>query len=216
MNEYVSLSSYSKTSLPGRMDFVQAISGALLAIFTLMHLLFVSTVLISPSLMNGLGWLLEELYLAQIGGPLILLIMVIHFIIAARKMPFHVGSLQLFFRHAKAMRHCDTSLWLVQVITAIMLLVMVTSHIFVVLSALPITAESSALREQSGWSPFYVVLLICVGLHLSIGLFRIGVKYGYITESTRSLWTKRTWYLIFAYVGLGLLTMVRFHFINVN
>ncbi len=216
MDGFVSLNAYSKTSLPGRMDFVQAITGALLALFTLIHLVFVSTVLISPSLMNGLGWLLEELYLAQIGGPLILLIMVIHFVIAARKMPFQVGALPVFFKHAKSMRHCDTSLWLVQVITAIVLLVMVTSHIYVVLTSLPITAETSAMREQGGWSPFYFVLLICVGLHLAIGLFRIGVKYGYITDSTRALWTKRTWYLIIAYVGLGILTMIRFHFINIS
>ncbi len=216
MDGFVSLNTYSKTTLPGRMDFVQAITGALLAVFTLVHLLFVSTVLITPGLMDSLGWLLEELYLAQIGGPLILLIMVIHFIIAARKMPFHVGSLPTYFKHAKSMRHCDTWLWLVQVITAIMLLVMVTSHIIVVMYSLPITAESSAMREQGGWTPFYIVLLICVGLHLGIGLFRIGVKYGYITDSTRALWTKRTWYLILAYVGLGLLTMIRFHFINVS
>ncbi len=216
MDGTVSISSFSKSSLPGRMDFAQAITGAILAVFTLVHLVFVSTVLISPSLMNGLGWLLEELYLAQIGGPLILLIMIVHFVIAARKMPFQVGTLPVFFRHAKDMKHCDTWLWLAQAITAILLLVMVTSHVYIILTSLPITAETSAMREQGGWSPFYFVLLICVGIHLGIGLFRIGVKYGYITAETRALWTKRTWYLIAAYVGLGVLTMIRFHFISVT
>ncbi len=216
MDGTVSMKSLSKTSLSGRMDFVQAISGALLALFTLVHLLFVSSVLISPSLMNSLGWLLEELYLAQVGGPLILLIMVVHFVIAARKMPFQIGTLPVFFKHAKDMHHANTWLWLVQVITAILLLVMVSSHIYVILNALPITAESSALREQSGWAPFYFVLLICVGLHLSIGLFRIGVKFGYITDATRAMWTRRTWYLIVAYVGIGLLTMLRFNLMELN
>ncbi len=215
MDGTVSVGSVEKSPVPGRMDFVQAVSGVLLALFTLMHLVFVSTVLISPSLMNGLGWVLEELYLAQVGGPLILLLMVLHFVIAARKMPFQVGSLPVFIRHAKEMRHCDTSLWLAQVATAIVVLVMVSIHVYVILDSLPITAETSAMREQNGWTPFYLLLLICVGVHLGIGLFRVGVKYGYITEATRALWTRRTWCLIGAYIALGILTIVRFHYISV-
>ncbi len=215
MDGTVSVGSLSKTTLSGRMDFAQAASGVILALFTLMHLVFVSTVLLSPNIMNGLGWILEELYLAQIGGPIILLLMVAHFILAARKMPFQVGTLPVFFRHAKTMKHCDTWLWLVQVVTAVVVLVMVSIHIYVILASLPITAETSALREQTGWTPFYFVLLICVGIHLGIGLFRVGVKYGLITDANRCVWTKRTWYLIGAYVALGCLTMIRFHFISV-
>ncbi len=215
MDGTVSVGSLSKTTLSGRMDFAQAASGVILALFTLMHLIFVSTVLLSPNIMDGLGWVLEELYLAQVGGPIILLLMVAHFVLAARKMPFQVGTLPVFFRHAKTMKHCDTWLWLVQVVTAIVVLVMVSIHIYVILDSLPITAETSALREQNGWTPFYFILLVCVGIHLGIGLFRVGVKYGLITEANRAVWTKRTWYLIGAYVVLGCLTMIRFHFISV-
>ncbi len=215
MDGTVSIGSLAKTKLSGRMDFAQAITGVILALFTLMHLIFVSTVLISPSIMNGLGWLLEELYLAQVGGPIILLLMVVHFVLAARKMPFQVGALPVFYRHAKNMKHCDTWLWLLQVSTAIIVLVMVSIHVYVVLDTLPITAELSALREQSGWTPFYCILLVCVGIHLGVGLFRVGAKYGYITDANRCKWTKRMWWLIVGYIALGVLTMVRFHFIKV-
>ncbi len=215
MDGTVSVGCMSKSPLPGRMDFVQAISGVVLALFTLMHVLFLSTVLISPGLMDSFGWLLEELYLAQVGGPIILLIMIVHFCIAARKMPFQVGTLPVFFRHAKQMKHCDTWLWLVQVLTAIVVLVMVSVHVYVILDSLPITAATSALREQSGWSCFYIILLVCVGMHLGIGLFRVGVKYGYVTQANRSVWVKRTWYLIGAYIALGILITIRFHFISI-
>ena len=215
MEGTVSVGTLSKSTLPGRMDFAQALSGVLLALFTLMHLLLVSSVIISPALMNGLGWILEETYLAQIGAPLILLLMVAHFIIAARKMPFQVGTLPVFFRHAKDMRHCDTWLWLAQAVTAVIVLVMVSIHVYVILMNLPITAASSALREQNGWTPFYVALLPCVGIHLGIGLFRVGVKYGLITDKTRQVWARRTWCLIGCYVGLGLISIVRFHFLTV-
>ena len=211
MDGTVSVGTLSKSPLPGRMDFAQALSGVVLALFTLMHLLFVSTVIISPKLMDALGWLLEATYLAQVGAPIILLLMVTHFIIAARKMPFQVGTLPVFYRHAKAMRHTDTWLWLVQVVTAVIVLVMVSIHVYVIIDSLPITAATSALREQNGWTPFYLVLLPCVGIHLGIGLFRVGVKYGYITEATRAVWVKRTWYLIAAYVALGIITIIRFH-----
>ncbi len=215
MDGMVSVENIAKTSLSGRMDLIQASTGVVLAFFTLMHLVFVSSILLSPKVMDSLGWLLEELYLAQVGGPIILLIMITHFIIAARKMPLQVGTLHVFYKHAKSMKHCDTWLWLVQVITAIIVLVMVSIHIYVILDALPITAQSSALREQSGWTCFYLVLLFSVGIHLGIGLFRVGVKYGFIIEATRSIWAKRTWYLIIAYVVLGIVTMIRFHYINV-
>ncbi len=216
MNRTVSVGSLSKTALSGRMDFAQAASGVLLALFTLLHLIFVSSVLLSPNIMNSLGWFLEELYLAQLGGPLILLLMVAHFVLAARKMPFQIGTLPVFFRHAQSMQHKDTWLWLVQVATAVIVLVMVSIHIYVILDALPITAESSALREQNGWTPFYILLLVCVGAHLAIGLFRVGAKYGFITDNNRATWTKRMWILMAVYVGLGILTIIRFHFITVS
>lgn len=215
MENVVSASMMSRGSLSGRMDVAQALSGVLLAVFTLMHLLLISTVLISPTLMNGIGWLLEITWLAQMGGPLILLLMLAHFILAARKMPFQVGDLPVFWRHARAMRHSDTWLWLLQVATALVVLVTVSIHVYVVLASLPISAATSAAREQGGWTPFYLILLVCVGIHLGIGLFRVGVKYGYITERCRTLWARRTWYLIGGYVALGLLSMVRFHFLTV-
>ena len=215
MKATVSCATVAKTPVSGRIDIAQALTGIVLAIFTLMHAILVGTVIISPHLMNGLGWLLEVTYLAQIGAPLILLIMISHFLLAARKLPVRLGELSVFYAHAKRMRHGDTWLWLIQAITAIIVLVMVSIHIYTILMNLPITAESSAMREQNGWTPFYIILLICVGLHLGIGLFRVGVKYGFISAERRCFWKKCTWMLIAAYIALGLLTTIRFHFIAV-
>lgn len=214
MEGTVSCAALAKSSLSGRMEAAQALSGVLLALFTLIHLLLVSTVLISPHLMDGLGRLLEALWLAQIGGPCILLLMIVHFVLAARKMPFQVGALPVFWSHSKEMRHSETGLWLVQVATALVVLVLGSIHVYTALAGLPITAASSAAREQGGWAPFYVVLLLCVGIHMGIGLFRVGAKYGYVTAADRALWLRRAWYLIAGYVGLGLLTMVRFHLMS--
>ncbi|MFI3271983.1 MAG: succinate dehydrogenase/fumarate reductase cytochrome b subunit [Pseudomonadota bacterium] len=211
-----SVGTYVKSPLSGRMDFFQALTGVILALFTLMHLVFVSTVIISPSIMNGLAWLLEELYLVQIFGPLLFLAMIVHFIIAARKMPFQVGTLPIFIKHSKEMNHVDTWAWLVQVATAIIVLVMASIHMYVIMDSLPISAVESAAREQNGWTPFYLVFLVSVGLHLTIGLFRVGVKFGLITEANRELWKKRTQYLVLGYIALGILAIIRFHFITIG
>ncbi len=215
MEKCVSRASIAKTPASGRADVAQAVTGIILAIFTLMHAVFVGTVIISPHLLNSLAWLLEATYIEHVVPPTILFIMVAHFLFAAKKMPFRFGELKTFFAHAKSMKHCDTSLWLVQAITAIIVLVLVSAHIHTIATSLPINAAASAAREQNGWTPFYVVMLISVGLHLGIGLFRVGVKYGFICDKNRSTWAKRFWMLIGAYVFIGLVTIIRFHYIAV-
>lgn len=215
MKEIVSCATVSKTNVSGYTDVAQAVTGVILALFTLTHSLFVGTVLISPKLMDNLGWLLEVTFLAHIVAPLILLIMLVHFLIAARKMPVRLGELQVMIHHAKRMKHCDTWLWLVQVATAIIVLVLVCIHIYNIAMNFPITSEVSALRAQSGGWIFYPVLLFCVGLHLVIGLFRVGVKYGFIKAEQRELWTKRMWILLGVYCALGLMSTIRFHFIAI-
>ncbi|SHN48606.1 hypothetical protein [Desulfovibrio litoralis] len=215
MESFVTLKSLGKTTLPGRLDVMQALSGVVLAVFTIIHLILTSTVIISPRLMGGIGWILEELYLAQVFGPIILLLVIFHFILAARKMPFLTGGLKVYWEHAKSMRHQYTWEWFAQVISAIIVLVFSIIHMSEILSTLPITVEKSALREQHGWTPFYIVLLTAVGIHLSLGLFRVCVKYGYITAENRAVWQKRIYILLAAYIGLGLLTIIRFHFITI-
>lgn len=195
---------------PTRLDFFQAVSGVLLILFLWAHLVLVCSVIISPGLMNAIAWFFEAAYLAQVGGPLIFLLMLAHFVIAARKMPFRGGEFSLFWKHSRQMRHKDTWLWLVQVLTALVVLVMGSIHMYQVLSTLPITAETSALRVRSGWLPFYLLLLPMAELHVSIGLYRLGVKYGYITRATRGRWQKREYLFTAAFILFGLLALIRF------
>ena len=195
---------------PSRLDFIQALTGVLLILFLWAHVILVSSVIVSPKLMNAIGWFFEATYMAQIGGPIVLLIMIYHFLVAARKMPFRAGEFMTFWHHAKSMKHKDTWLWIVQVVTAIVILVMVSIHVYVVLSTLPISAEKSAARVQGGWLPFFLVLLPMAELHLGIGLYRLGVKYGFITRASRHCWQRREYVLTGIFILIGLLTLGRF------
>ena len=140
----------------------------------------------------------------QIGGPIILLVMILHFILAARKMPFSPLELREFWRQAKMMHHMDTWLWLVQVATAIVILVMASAHVINILSNLPISADKSAAAIQGGMVPFYLVLFAALDLHIAIGLYRVGVKFGILNRENRLKWRKYALYLV---IGLALLSL---------
>lgn len=199
---------------PHRLDFPQAVSGVLLACFIGVHLLLEGSVIVSPALTDGIARLLEETYIAQAAAPLIVLLIVFHFCIAARKMPFRAGELRTFIAHSKEMRHADTWLWLVQVVTAVIILVLAFSHVYGVMLDLPIASARSAARLHGGWLAFYLVLLPAVILHTGIGVYRLGVKYGLCTRANRARWRKALWLGMGGYLALGLLGLIRVWFLG--
>lgn len=195
------------------LDFWQAASGAILALFVCIHLVLEGTVILTPSLTNGIAWLLEALWIAQLSAPILLLIVAVHFYIAARKMPFRTGELQLFVRHSRALCEQDTWLWLVQVFTAIIILMGVFFHVYTVMTDLPISAARSAARLHQGGLLFYVFFLPSVILHTGIGVYRLAVKYGFCTRANRALWRKRIMIGMAAYAVVGFLALVRVWFL---
>ena len=195
------------------MDALQAISGVLLIAFLWAHLCLVGSVVISPDLMNAIGWFFEATYMAQVGGPIVFLLMVFHFVIAARKMPFGAGQLCTFWKHSKVLNHKDTWMWLVQVGTALVVLVMGSIHMYTVLTTLPITAQTSAARVNGGWLPFFLVLLPMAELHVGIGFYRLGVKYGFITRTSRNVWQRREYAMTIGFIVFGIITLTRLWFL---
>ena len=195
-----------------RLDFLQAASGALLALFVCVHLLLEGTVVLNPSLTNGIAWFMEAIFVAQISAPIIVLLVLFHFYVAARKMPFRAGELGIFVRHSRTLREPDTALWLVQVFTAIIILAGAFFHVYSVMTDLPISVARSAARLHAGGLAFYIVFLPCVILHTGIGVYRIAVKYGICTSATRQVWRKRIWIVMACYFVLGCLALARVWF----
>jgi fumarate reductase subunit C len=198
------------------LDWAQMLSGAVLILFMWAHMILVASVIISPKVMNAIAWFFEATYMAQIGGPVIALIFLFHFVLAARKAPFRAREQKTFWKHSRQMKHTDTWLWLVQVVTAMIILIMGITHMWVVLTDLPITAAKSAARIQNGWwLAFYLVLLPMVELHVSVGFYRIGVKWGFIRRDNRPKMKKVEKYLIITFIAIGLLALLRFSFLAV-
>ena len=128
------MTSSSPDARRSRLDFWQACTGFLLALFICVHLLLEGTCILSPSITNGIAWFMEATYMAQLAAPIIIVLIGIHFYIAARKMPFRAGELGIFVRHSRAFKERDTWLWLVQVFTAIVILVCAFAHVWAAVS----------------------------------------------------------------------------------
>ena len=200
--------------LSAYLDWVQMLTGAALILFMWCHLILVSSILLGPGVMNALAWFFEATYLAQVGGPLIFLAFLVHFVLAARKVPFKTQEQRVMWANAKRMRHTDTWLWIVQAATAMGILILGGIHMWVVLTNLPITAEKSAARIQTGfWFVFYLFLLPMVELHVGIGFYRILVKWGFLDRPGRKVIKRKENLLTAIFIAIGLLSLLRYYFL---
>ncbi|MFH1034756.1 MAG: succinate dehydrogenase/fumarate reductase cytochrome b subunit [Pseudomonadota bacterium] len=193
------------------LDWLQMLTGAGLIAFMWSHMILVASVNLGVNVMNFIAHFFEATYMAQVGGPLIGATMIFHFILAARKIPFTTGEQGAIWRHAKMLHHQDTWLWVVQAVTAMIILIMGSVHMWTVLTDLPITAAKSAARIQGGfWMIFYLILLPMVELHVGIGFYRIAVKWGFIKRDGRKKFKRGENILTAIMIFIGLITIIRF------
>lgn len=201
----------------GILDWCQMLSGAGLILFMWAHMMLVASVVISPNVMNAIAGFFEDTGMAQVGGPLIFLVFLTHFVLAARKIPFRMEGQKIILSHSRMMHHGDTWLWVVQAVSAMVILIMGSIHMWVVLTDLPITAAKSAARIQGGfWFVFYLILLPLAELHVGIGFYRIGVKWGFIKSDDRSKFKKGENILTAIFIAIGFITLLRFMFLTIT
>ena len=196
------------------LDFIQMLTGVGLILFMFSHMTLVASIHLGPGVMNTIAGFLEDTYLAQTGGPLIGLVFLVHFVLAARKVPFRSQEQRAIWAHSKRLHHLDTWLWVVQATTAMIILIMGGIHLWTVLTNLPMTAAKSAARIQGGyWLVFYMILLPLVWLHVGIGFYRIGVKWGVITRVRRRFFTVFIDLLTLVFILIGAITLYTFYVI---
>lgn len=200
--------------LPAYLDWVQMLTGLALSLFIGIHLLSVSSVLLGANALTGLDAFYERLGLTQVGLPAIGLLLVVHCILAARKIPTRTKQQAVLWAHARRMAHADTWLWVVQAVTGMLILILGLTHLWLVLTDLPATALKSAARIQAGWwFVFYLVLLPVMAVHTAVGCARIGVKWGLVGRAGRPRLQKAQYAAIAVCLGLGLLALLRFYFL---
>lgn len=204
--------SFGKTDL--LVDLAQSISGVILIGFLWMHMLFVATIVVSPSLFDSLSEGLDKYYLAQVGIPATILVIIIHIFLAGRRAPLRLRDLRISYRLASLMKHYDTWVWVGQVITALGVGIMASMHLWTIMTHWPIRAATSAARVASNgpaditWGSFtfpyyivfYVIFLIFGEYHGGFGLYRILVKWGWWERHTMG-WVLKGITVIIVFLG---------------
>ena len=186
---------------PARMDVLQSASGLVLVLFIWGHMFFESSILLGMDAMLWVTRMFEGEHLFGKPYPLlvsavaavILALLAVHAILAMRKFPANHRQYRAFNRHMQGMRHTDTTLWYVQVVTGFLLFFLASTHVLVVLVQPDnIGPYASSDRIWSGrfWI-IYALLLPIVHVHAAIGIYRLAMKWGPFTAANSGLWRGR-------------------------
>lgn len=172
---------------PARLDLLQSASGLFLGLFMWLHMGFVSSILISPDAFWTVARFFEGYFIFGRAFPwlvslfvaAVFAILVVHAALALRKFPGQWRQYAVFWRHMGGMKHGDTSLWFIQVVTGFAMFFLAPVHLYLMLTQPELIGPwESADRVWSGtmW-PLYLILLFMVEIHAGVGLYRLAVKW---------------------------------------
>jgi fumarate reductase subunit C len=209
---------------PARLDLLQSLSGLFLALFMWLHMFFVSSILLGKDAFWSVARFFEGYFLFGRGFPALVsafvaavfLVIVFHAALALRKFPANWLQYRAFWQHSRTMRHGDTTLWLVQVITGFAMFFLASVHLYLMMTRPELIGPyASADRVWTGrmW-PLYLILLFAVELHGGIGLYRLAVKWGWFESPdpnrTRARLKGAKWALTVFFIALGLASLAAY------
>lgn len=193
-------------------EIVSGGTGFALTIFIWFHVFDVGSLLFGPQGFDRLAEFLEGLYIAQPIVVIITILFLAHAVAAARKIPARVRERRRLNRLARELArasrgwaggdglerpHEDSRLWVWQIRTGMLILVLGCFHIGMMTvdtftdfwgARHGMEAATTMERVAGGLAWFYLVLLVLLAIHASIGIYRLAVKWGLAaTRSRRSL-----------------------------
>jgi fumarate reductase subunit C len=213
-----------KSRLPAKLDFMQSFTGGFLALFMWGHMLFVSSILISKDFMYTITKFFEGSFIFNEGQPIIVsiiafivfVIFIVHAALGMRKLPSNFKQYQVIKAHAKSMNHDDTKLWFTQAFTGFAMFFLGSVHLYIIMThsdAIGPYASSDRVWSEYMW-PLYILLLLAVEFHGTIGLYRLCVKWGWFDgenpKATRVKLKKIKKALTWFFLILGFTTLLAY------
>ncbi len=215
-------------------ELISASSGLFLALFMCGHVVLVGSILTGT---RGFDWVaikLEEYFIAQPTVVVIFILFFLHAAFAVRKVPAQLRERRQMMALAKGLKvpvqktaaghtesalarqHRESALWIWQVRTGMVILVLGGFHIILigidVLTPLfgerrGIEAATTLARERAGLWILYSILMICVSFHTAVGLYRLAIKWGGGARVSRQalVWFEHA--ILWSMLGLGALTL---------
>ncbi|MCK4767437.1 MAG: fumarate reductase cytochrome b subunit [Desulfobacula sp.] len=232
MDSYIIESNKKKSRIPARLDFAQSGTGLILGLFMWVHMLLVGSIILGKGSFNFVAKTMELAFLSDTGHgfPIavffavitIFTLFIIHALLGVRKFPISWKQHRIIRDQMQMMNHTDTNLWYIQVVTGFIMFFAGSVHLYVMLTNPgSIDPYLSADRIVSGhmW-PLYLILLICVELHGTIGLYRLCMKWGWFAgkdarESRKKLKALKNKLTIF-FLSVGILALLVFVVIGIN
>ncbi len=227
-NELVATATLTKTMkksrMPARLDFLQSVSGLLLGVFMWGHMVLVSSILLGKDAMYTVTKFFEGYYFFGKPYPIIVTFVVatvfalfiLHAFLALRKFPINYKQYRTYKDHMHMMQHSDTNMWFVQAYTGFAMFFLGSVHLYIMMTNPDkIGPYASADRVVSEWMwPLYILLLLAVEFHGSIGLYRLAVKWGWFEgrnakESRKKLKRAKIFITVF-FLALGVASLAAY------
>lgn len=211
-------------SWPARMDILQSLSGLLLVLFVWSHMFFESSILLGRDAMYSVTKMFEgeplfgRPYPALVSAvaAVVFLLVLVHAVLALRKFPGSYRQYRQFHQHMGALRHADTTLWYMQVVTGFCLFFLVFTHLtIVIVQPENIGPYASSDRIWSGrfWI-LYALLLVAVHLHAGVGFYRLAMKWspptGKNSTVTRARLKVTMWCIVVFFLCLGTASLLTY------
>ena len=213
---------------PARLDFIQSVTGLILGLFIMGHILFESSILISNEMMYRVTIMFEGYYFFGETYPGIIsflagaisFIFILHAAIAVRKFPNNYKQHRVMKEHVLRMKHEDTSLWIIQISTGFFMFFIGSVHLYTMIAEPsnigPYASSHKIVYEHLG--PLYFLLLLSVISHAFIGLYRLAMKWGFM-EGTNTKVSRRRFKILMKsmiaiYIIVGIFSLAKYAYIG--
>lgn len=207
--------------MPAILDFTQSLTGLILALFIMGHIIFESSILVSKELMYKVTIMFEGYYffgetypgiISFLAGA-IFIIFIVHAGIAMRKFPQNYKQHRIMKEHVIRFNHEDTSLWIIQLTSGFIMFFIGSVHLYMMMAEPgdigPYASSHRVYAEM--YYPLYLILLFSVIPHAFVGLYRLSMKWGFMegksTKKSRKILKllMKSFILIYLLLGLGAL-----------
>lgn len=209
-------------------------TGLALALFMWGHMFLVGSILTGETGFDFVAGMLEEYFIAQPTVAGVLVLFLIHAVTAGRKIPAQLKQRRVMRELARDLKaygkgfpgmargderfqpHVESALFPWQVVTGFIIFVLASFHLMLLGSdvmratfegGMGIEAVRSLDRVQGGLWVVYLVLLLCVEFHASVGLYKLAVKWGFGSRLGRHSLHRIEQVLLWLFLGLGLVVL---------
>jgi len=154
--------------------------------------------------------------LVTIAAAIIFVVFIVHAALGMRKLPGNFKQYQVMKAHSNSMGHDDTKLWFIQAFTGFAMFFLGSVHLYIIMTnSADIGPYESSDRIWSEWMwPLYILLLLAVEFHGTIGLYRLCVKWGWFDgenpKATRKALKKVKWALTVFFLVLGFASLAAY------